>query len=173
MACDSCWDYGGTQVVSAIKLHRLSSGALLGSAGDNDNRGIVSLLDKIKDPRKLPTRAQLAETKEEFIGLLAFPKGGVWVISSCATDENGWVGRDEYDSGANDEAGVWPAGTMGGYAAVGSGGDYALAAMDAHTSVSAARACEIACRRAGGGCKPPIWTWALHPLTTKAKVYSR
>lgn len=173
MACDSCWDYAGTQVVSAIKMVRLSSGALLGSAGDNDNRAIVELLDKIKDPKKLPSRAQIAETKVEFMGLLAFPKGGVWCISSAATDENGWVGRDSYKDGAEDDAGVWPATTMGGYAAVGSGSDYALAAMDAHPSVSAARAVEVACRRAAGGVRPPVWSWKLHPLDSKARIVVR
>lgn len=173
MACDSCWDYNGTQVVSAIKLHRLSSGALLGSAGDNDNRAIVELLDKIKDPKKLPSRAALAETKVEFMGLLAFPKGGVWVISSAATDVNGWVGRDEYASGSEEDAGVWPATTMGGYAAVGSGGDYALAAMDAHHSISAARAVEVACKRAAGGVRPPVWAWKLWPLNSRPKVVAR
>lgn len=149
MACDSCWTYGSTQTVSHIKIKRLRSGALLGSAGDNDSRALETLLDTIKDPRKLPTRVQLAETKVEFMGLLALQSGGVWIISTGKIDEQGFPVDDEEDFG------VWPATTMGGYAAVGSGGDYALAAMDAHATVTAERAVEIACRR-NVNCRLPV-----------------
>lgn len=139
MACDSCWTYGDTQTVSLIKIKRLSSGGLLGGAGDNDNRAIDMLLDKIKDPRKLPSRVELAATKDNFMGILALPgKGGVWIISTGPVDEMGFPKED-------DDFGIWPATTMGGYAAVGSGGDIALAAMDA--GASAKLAVEIACRR--------------------------
>lgn len=165
MACDSCWDYGGTQVVSAVKIHRLSSGALLGSAGDNDCRAIIELLDKVKSHVKLPTRQQLAETKCSFMGLLALPKGGLWVISSGPTDEAGWPAADSHDE--RDDLGVWNAGTMGGYAAIGSGSDYALAAMDAHSSVTAKRAVEIACRRAASGCKLPVHVVPLYVRKVK------
>lgn len=160
MACDSCWDYNGTQVVSAIKIHRLSSGALLGSAGDNDARAIIELLDKIKSPAKLPSRVQLAETKCNFMGLLAFPKGGLWIIASGPVDEAGWPAADSHDE--REDLGVWPAGTMGGYAAIGSGGDHALAAMDAHPSVTAKRAVEIACKR-NLSCRLPVHVVPLFP----------
>lgn len=167
MACDSCWDYNGTQVVSAIKIHRLASGALLGSAGDNDNRSLVTLLDKVKDPKKLPSRAELAETKVSFMGLIAFPKGGVWTISCGKVDEQGYPTDDDEDYG------VWPATTMGGYAAVGSGGDYCLTAMDAHHTVTAAKAVELTCKRVSQSCKPPVWSWKLYPLDSKPKVVFR
>lgn len=169
MSCDSCWEHNGTQVVSAIKIHRLASGALLGSAGDNDNRAIIELLDKIRDPKKLPSRGALAETKISFMGLIAFPKGGVWAVASGPTDATGWPGR--YD-GDEEENGIWPLGTMGGYCAVGSGGDYALAAMDGHHSVSAAKAVEVACRR-NLNCRPPVWTCKLSPPDSKPKVVFR
>jgi ATP-dependent protease HslVU (ClpYQ) peptidase subunit len=139
MACDSCWTYGTTQVVSATKIKRLSSGALLGQAGDNDARNIEALLDKVKDPRKLPTRIQLAETKESCMALLALPRGGVWIVSAGPMTDAG------YPAVEDDDYGVWPATTMGGYAAVGSGADYALSAMDA--GASARDAVAIACRR--------------------------
>lgn len=140
MACDSCWTYGDTQTASLIKIRRMRSGALLGQAGDNDCRAIDELLDPIKDPRKLPTRQQLADTKCNFVGLLAFPKGGVWVISTGKVDEMGFPADDDEDFGC------WPAASRGNFAAVGSGADIALAAMDAHSSVSARRAVEVACR---------------------------
>jgi len=139
MACDSCWTFGDIQVASAVKIKRLSSGALLGQAGDNDCRVIDDLLDRVKDPLKLPTREQLNATKVSFIGLLALQRGGVYVISTAKIDDAGWVYDDD------DDVGVWTATTMGGYAAVGSGANCALAAMDA--GANARQAVEIACRR--------------------------
>jgi hypothetical protein len=152
MACDSCWTHGDTHVASLIKITRLSSGALLGQAGDNDCRAMVALLDKIKDPRKLPTKIELAATKDDFMGLLALPNnGGVWIVASGPVDEAGWPVADSYDQ--REEVGIWPATTMGGYAAVGSGYDHALAAMDA--GATAKQAVEIACRR-NINCRAPV-----------------
>jgi hypothetical protein len=152
MACDSCWTHGDTHVASLIKIKRLSSGALLGQAGDNDCRAMEELLDKIKDPRKLPSKVELCATKDDFCGLLALPgNGGVWVIASSPVDEAGWPVADSYDQ--REEVGIWPATTMGGYAAVGSGSDVALAAMDA--GATARLAVEIACRR-NIHCRPPV-----------------
>lgn len=156
MACDSCWTYGDTQTVSHIKIKRLKSGALLGSAGDNDSRALEALLDNIKVAEKLPTRVQLAETKVEFMGLLALPRGGVWVISTGKVDEQGFPVDDEEDFG------IWPATTMGGYASVGSGSDHALSAMDGHPTVSAERAVEIACKR-NIHCRLPVHKIRLLP----------
>jgi ATP-dependent protease HslVU (ClpYQ) peptidase subunit len=159
MACDSCWTYGDTQVASLIKIKRLSSGALLGQAGDNDARAMEELLDKIKDPRKLPTREQLAKTLTDFIGLVALPKGGVYVIASGPVDQAGWP----TESG---DCGVWPAASMGGYAAVGSGSDHALAAMDA--GATAKEAVQIACRR-NVNCRAPVHIMKLHLPTYPLK----
>lgn len=138
MACDSCWASAGTQTVSMIKIKRLTSGALLGTAGENDSREMEAVLDKIKSPDKLPTRQQLIALKLGFAGLLAFPRGGVWMIQTGKVDDAGYP-EDEEDMG------VWPAATMGGYAACGSGADFALAAMDA--GAVARLAVEIACKR--------------------------
>jgi hypothetical protein len=153
MACDSCWTFGTTQVVSHIKIKRLKSGALLGSAGDNDSRALETLLDNIKDGSKLPTRQQLNETKVSFMGLLALPRGGVFVIACGPVDEMGYP-KDSEDYG------VWPATTMGGYAAVGSGADYALSAMDA--GATAKEAVVIACRRDINS-RPPVHVLRLNP----------
>lgn len=175
MACDSCWTYGSTQTVSLIKIKRLSSGALLGQAGDNDCRALEEMLDKIKDPRKLPSKTELARTKDDFMGLLALPKGGVWVLANGPVDEAGWPVSNSYDE--REEVGVWPAATMGGYAACGSGADHALAAMDA--GATARQAVEIACKR-NINCRPPVHVRKLfddnHPgprhvrVKTKAKA---
>lgn len=155
MACDSCWSTAGFQNVSMIKIKRLSSGALLGQAGDNDCRAIEDLLDKIKDPKKLPSRRELMETRVDFCGLLALPKGGVWIVCTGKVDAQGFPDNGEADFG------VYPATTMGGYAAVGSGGDVALAAMDAGANPKLA--VEIACRR-NVYCRLPVHQVRLHPL---------
>lgn len=164
MACDSCWSYGDTQVVSQIKIKRLTSGALLGQAGDNDARAIEALLDKIKDPRKLPSKTELAFTKDGFMGLLALPKGGVWVVSSGPVNEAGWPAE------ADEDYGVWPATTIGGFASVGSGSDYALAAM--HAGASAKLACEIACKL-NLQCRPPVHVRRLFPGKKVTKGLTR
>lgn len=167
MACDSCWTDGDTQVASLIKITRLSSGALLGQAGDNDARAITALLDKIKDPSKLPSKKELAATLDGFMGLIAFPRGGVYYVSNGPVDEQGWPVEDSY--GNRDDVGVWPATSMGGYCAVGSGSDLALAAMDGGPNVSAIRAVEIACRR-NVNCRLPVHAVRL---ITKTKVVKR
>lgn len=160
MACDSCWSSNGTQNVSAIKITRTSAGSLIGSAGDNDARAMLELLDKIKTPAKLPSRAELAATKVEFDGLIAFQKGGVWQIVTGKHNDAGYPEDEETDFG------VWPATTIGGYAAVGSGADYALSAMDA--GASARDAVIIACRR-NVYCRPPVHVIKLNPAVKKAK----
>ncbi len=152
MCCDSCWASAGTQTVSMIKIKRLSSGALLGSAGENDSREMEHLLDKIKNPDKLPSRAELAATKLDYEGLLALPRGGVWMIVAGRMNEAGYADIDSADDEAPDH-GIWPAATMGGYAACGSGQDLALAAMDA--GASAREAVDIACKR-NINCRPPV-----------------
>lgn len=163
MACDSCWTYGNTQTVSAIKIKRLKSGALLGGAGDNDSRSMEALLDTLKDPAKMPTREALAATKAEGMWLLALQRGGVWVVSTGRHDESGYPYRPDGEEG--DDFGVWPATTMGGFAAIGSGGDCALAAM--HAGASAKEAVEIACKL-DINCRAPYHTirlWAQKPTT--------
>jgi hypothetical protein len=168
MACDSCWANAGTQIASMIKIKRLSSGALLGQAGDNDARAVERLFDKIKNPDHLPTCDELAATHVSFEGLLALPRGGVFAISICKVDETGWVVTEDDEEAEN---GVWQATSMGGYAAIGSGSDFALAAMDA--GAPARTAVEIACRRSIH-CRLPVHALSLHagrqPLATRKTI---
>lgn len=135
MASDSCWTLGNAQVVSASKIHRLSSGGLLGQAGDNDQRSVAALFEKIKDPRKFPSRQELLGTVTEFHGLLALPRRGVWYIAICKTGPGGWVEDGE-------DCGIWEANR--GFAAVGSGSDFAIGAMAA--GKTAREAVAIACK---------------------------
>ena len=134
MACDSCWTDGGSHIqqTSLIKIIRLSSGALLGSAGDNDCRAIYTLLDKVKSFDKLPTTQQLSETKCDYSGILVFKNGEAVIIE---------VDQPETEDG------VWKAAVYKanrGCAAVGTGAELAIGAMEA--GCSAANAVAIACR---------------------------
>lgn len=129
MACDSCWASGGVQTTSMTKIDRLSSGALFGAAGDGDIRAVLALLDKIRSPAKLPTKAEFAATRCEVDGIIAFKTGQVWML---AIEKQG----EHFD------AMVWPANRN--IAGVGSGGELAIGAMAA--GKSAAEAVRIACR---------------------------
>ena len=163
MACDSCWASNGTQTVSMIKIKRLTSGALLGSAGENDSRDMERLLDKIKGPDKLPSRQDLIALRISYAGLIAFQRGGVWSIETGRVDDAGYPTEADEES----DMGVWPAATMGGYAACGSGMDYALAAMDA--GATARQAVEIACKR-NIHCRPPVHVRKLFDANNPAPV---
>lgn len=129
MASDSCWADEGLQTTSLSKIDRLSSGALFGAAGDGDIRALLALIDKVKSPDKLPTKAELAATRCEVKGILVFKAGQVWMI-----------GIEK--SGEHFDAMVWPANRS--IAGVGSGGELAVGAMAA--GKSAAEAVRIACR---------------------------
>lgn len=131
LACDSCWASGDTQVTSRNKLLRLSSGAIIGTAGDCDDREIIALLDKVKTLAKLPTREQLAKTRLDFACILVLPGNRVFYIEIEASDD----GKNHYD------AQLWE---TRGLAACGTGRDLALGAMGAGSS--AREAVVIACR---------------------------
>lgn len=130
MAGDSCWAHGGTQTTSQTKIIRLSSGALLGAAGDGDIRSFITMVDKIRTPDKLPSRAELASLKIDLCAVMAFPRGQVFMVE---------VG---HFSGEMFDAQIWPANR--GIAAAGTGADLALGAMAAGKSAKDAVA--IACR---------------------------
>ena len=116
MACDSCWTHNDTQVTSLSKITRLSSGALLGQAGDNDGREMEYFLDKIKTARNIPTRKALLELRIGFEGLWVLPSGHIFRVS-CREDPLAY----------HDEVGFTPVSRK--FAATGSGSDLALGAM--------------------------------------------
>lgn len=132
MACDSCHSTaGGLIVISNIKIQRLASGALLGGAGDGDDRAVVELLDAIKNPVNLPSRKDLEATRTDYTGLLVFPNGRVFQIDiEQPKDKQDFVAAVEEIIGRN-------------FAAVGSGHEIAIGAMAA--GASAADAVAIAC----------------------------
>lgn len=125
MACNSCWTaFDSEQQTSEIKIFRLPGGGLLGQAGDNDGRELLTLFGGVKTEKALPTRKQLAETKTDSHSIFVLPSGKIFLIS-IGIEKAEWYGM------------VWPAGRFG-FAACGSGGHLALGAMHAGANVRSA-----------------------------------
>lgn len=137
MACDSCWTYGGTVDVLATKIVRLSSGALLGHAGQNDARAVVTLLDKARTQNQLPSYEALAAVRADVLGLLVLPTGRVFKVGTTIVSPENWT--EDFDG---DDIGIWE--INGPFAAIGSGGDMALVAMA--SGKNAREAVTLACR---------------------------
>jgi hypothetical protein len=149
MACDSCWTYGGTVDTLTTKISRLSSGGLFGTAGQNDSRSVVALVDKVKTPGQLPSYESLMAIRADVLGLLVLPKGRVYKIATTIISPENWdEGMDDY--------GLWE--ITGPFAAVGSGGDSALVAMEC--GKNARDAVRIACKFDPNS-RPPIHVTAL------------
>ena len=130
MACDSAWTNSKGCVATLLtKIVRLSSGALVGEAGDNDCRAIYPLIDKIKCYDKLPLARDFAAIQVDYTSLLVFPNGELVEIDINHDKEKGW------------NANIWKVNR--GFAAVGSGGELALGFMGAGRS--AAEAVNFAC----------------------------
>lgn len=136
MACDSAWSYDDLIDASATKITRLSSGALLGEAGENDSRHIQKIFDKIKTPASLPSRDDMLKIRMDYMGLLVFPKGRIFKICIAHASESNW------DKDFKEDVGIWEVNLP--FAAVGSGKALALGAMAA--GKSAKEAVRIGCR---------------------------
>ncbi len=130
MACDSQWTVGDVRGVSRTKIKRLRSGALLGTAGENDSRALEKLLDRVMSPKTLPMPKALHEMKQDLHGLLVFPNGRIFVIHTVACTDN-----EDEESGITE--------ISGSYWAVGSGSHLALGAMWAGKSAEEAVAAGI------------------------------
>lgn len=135
MACDSCWQPSHLQTTSLTKITKLTSGSLFGAAGDGDIRALLTLIDKIRLPSRLPSRAEFAMLKCDVEGILVFPRGQVIMISIAP----GGADRNNLN---HYEAQTWPANR--GIAAAGTGSELALGAMAAGKSPREAVA--IACK---------------------------
>ncbi|SRR5258708_4887579 len=136
MACDSCWTCDDVIDTLMTKITRLSSGALLGQAGDNDARAIEKMLDKVKTPAGLPARDDLLRIRLDYMGLLVLPRGRVFKVSLTHNSEANW------GEGFDEDVGIWE--ISGAFTAVGSGKAFAIGAMAA--GKSAVEAVRIACR---------------------------
>ena len=137
MASDSrCQDdRGNFHLTNCVKIFRLKSGAIVGQAGDGDARDLFTLLGRAS-PRKMPTRAQLAELKIDCVALVVFPKGQLFQVT-CEFFERG-----------NGNHGMWTGEVMpirDELASIGSGAPYAYGAME--HGASPIQAVRAACRR--------------------------
>jgi hypothetical protein len=149
MACDSCWTCDDVVDTLTSKIVRLSSGALLGQAGDNDARAVERLLDKVKTPAGLPSRDDILKIRLDYMGLLVLPRGRIFKVSMTHSSEANW------NAEFKDDVGVWE---IGGFAAIGSGRLLAIGAMAA--GKSAQEAVRIACRYDINS-RPPVYTVKL------------
>jgi hypothetical protein len=134
LAADSrCSDEHQMHLTNCQKIFRLKNGALIGTAGDSDDRAVRTLLG-MATPRKLPTREKLAETKTGFSGILVFPKGQVFVVEidyECRDGDGEW--RGSIDPISDDVV------------AVGHGAQFAYGALDlGHSPQEAIR---VTCKR--------------------------
>lgn len=137
IACDSCYAANDVIYTRRPKIHRLSSGGLLGFAGDTDDRAVADLFDKIKSERHLPARKAILDLQIDMDALFVMPNGRIFNIE-CQYHDNHW------------EGGVYEWGEK--FAATGSGGKFALVAMECGKSAPAAVA--LACRRDINSCLP-------------------
>ncbi|MCK1543278.1 hypothetical protein IVB12_15285 [Bradyrhizobium sp. 179] len=129
MASDSCISGSGFFAASVPKVLRTSAGALIGWSGEADNRAVLALLDKVKNPKSLPTKQEIAACQTEFDLLIAFGPNQVYNVT-CDEDNGRYTG---YVTLANL-----------GFAATGSGWALATGAMLA--GKSARDAVMIACK---------------------------
>lgn len=136
MAADSRLTEGSfMHLTTTRKIYRLRTGALLGMAGDGDARDMAALLEKVT-PRRLPSRAQIAELECEVLALLVLPRGQIIRVAGEYREAGGggggrWVGE------------VVP--ILDTIVAIGSGSAFAYGAMEAGASPT--DAVRAACRR--------------------------
>lgn len=140
----------GHHVTVCDKVFRLSNGAILGCAGDDDDRDIQEMLTKAT-PSRMPSRKALAETEMDFAGIMVFPNGRVFRVEV------------EYD----DDKTTWGASVFeikDTICAVGTGAELAVGAMEAGATPE--EAVVIACRRDVAHCALPVQSITLTPPET-------
>lgn len=151
IACDSLWTMFDAVDTHASKIMRLASGALLGMAGANDSRPYVTLLDKVKTLKQLPSYGDIAAIRQDFAGLLVLPSGRIVRIE-------GSLKAPEHmeDSG---DIGAWEINRD--FYAIGNGSDFAIGAME--MGASARQAVRVACRNSPMS-RLPVHTLSLPQL---------
>jgi hypothetical protein len=120
MACDSLWTVGVLRAVNRTKVRRLPSGALLGTAGENDGRAFEALLAEVKRPSDLPMPGVFNRLRQEISGLILFPELRLFHINTVLPNDT------------DDESGVTE--ITEPFWAIGSGGELALGALAAGAS---------------------------------------
>ncbi len=148
-ACSDEWQF----LSRVVKIIRMQSGGLFGSAGDADVRSVAGLLTKIKTPAGLPSKKQIEELETDFSAILVLPKGRIYNIYCDYLD----VGNGRWSGGLFE---------VDGFYAVGSGAAHAMAALE--SGKSAKDAVLVACRRDFFS-RPPVHTQSLSPTKEEQK----
>ena len=126
-------------------------------AGQNDSRPLIALVDKVKTPGQLPSYEAIMSIRADILALLVLPKGRVYKIATTIVSPEQW----NEDIG---DCGLWE--ITGPFAAVGSGGDAALVAMEC--GKKAQDAVRIACKYDPNS-RPPIHSMPLAKPVAQAK----
>lgn len=130
-----------TQIVpiSDPKVTRLKNGIIYGSAGTSDDRALLNLLSKIKGNKNIPLPEKIKEINADVDAIFILPSGQAYCI---------WVERKDADV---IQATVNKINAP--FFALGSGGKYAIGAME--NGASPEEAISIACKW-DSGCALPI-----------------
>lgn len=159
LAADSrCSDSTGMHLTNCQKIFRLGNGAILGTAGDSDDREVRAMLAEAL-PDKMPARQALADLKSQFFGILVFPKGHVFTIDV-------WHREFEFE-------GEWAASVdaiRDRFVAVGCGAQYAYGALE--VGATPAEAVRAACRR-DAACALPVQSASLDPKAHRSTRTSK
>lgn len=156
LASDACWADNEIQIIQRSKIMRLPSGALYGGAGGFDDREIVSLLSKVKKPSQLPSLDALTKIRQTLRALLVLPSGRAFMLDTHKTNpppDNEECGCVELDVPC----------------AIGSGGKFARAAMEA--GANAYEAVKVACKLDINS-RTPIYRMTLNPKVTHSRLRS-
>ena len=145
LAGDSLWcgEHGDVYTL-ANKVFRFPSGVLYGGAGEGDDREFVRILKRARRPEQLPQIKGLRKLKQGLSAIMVFPDGRVFTVDTSVRDDEP-VGISE---------------VMERVAAIGAGGQWALAAMD--NGRSAIEAVEYTCKR-NVYCRLPVTHVELKP----------
>ena len=137
MAADTRWSDDGVVTVHQSKLLKFDTGALLGGAGDCDDREIVNMFSKVRLISQLPSRSELGGIQLCYDGIFVLPFGRVFRVYTSG------VAPGNRNCHLYDQFGLYEIHTRGPLA-VGSGGVIARVAMEC--GKSAVEAVEVACR---------------------------
>lgn len=140
MACDSLWTSGGRVTSLQTKIQITPHGCLMGCAGETDSRDFEEFLGTMRTPADLPKRLVLNTFDADFQALFVFPNREIYLIDTAPIAK-----RDDVTVGVIRISSP--------RFAIGSGGKYAMAWLDA--GKTAVEAATYACSQ-DIYCRPPI-----------------
>lgn len=108
-------NYKKRYIGTVEKIFRLPNGQLYASCGESDCRELRKLLRDVKTPDDMPLAADLAEIKADIEAIVLFKTGEIWNIATGKSASAEPVQASHF--------------------AIGSGRDFAVAALDAMDSV--------------------------------------